>query len=335
MRKILTSIIKPSGTTARWLILLALVALVAANSLGYLEPVRALIDQERYSFKVGQYQLTLYKIIKIFIALAVIFWFAAIVSDFGERRIDKLQKLGTGNKALIVKIFQIVLYFFAFLLALDVLGLDLTALTVFGGALGIGIGFGLQKITSNFISGMILLFEKSIEVGDLIELSDGTMGFVRHTGARYTRIETWDNKEVMVPNEDFITNRVTNLTFSNNMGRISIPVGVSYKSDIEKAHELILEAAMEHPQCLKDPQPACFLREFADSSVNFLLYFWVADVTKGRYRSHSDVMFSIWRKFKENDIAIPFPQRDLHIKDMPGSVVRDNPLRANRDTETP
>lgn len=118
----------------------------------------------------------------------------------------------------------------------------------------------------------------------------------------------------MIPNEDFITNRVTNWTFSNSKGRVEINIGISYESDIEKAMELILEAAKEHPRCVDDPEPTCYLREFADSSVNFLLFFWVADVTEGRFEPKSDVMRSIWKKFKEHNITIPYPQRDLHIK---------------------
>jgi len=118
----------------------------------------------------------------------------------------------------------------------------------------------------------------------------------------------------MIPNEDFITNRVTNWTFSNNKGRVAITISVSYESDIEKAMELILEAAKEHPRCVDDPEPTCFLREFADSAVNFLLFFWVADVTEGRYGPQSDVMRTIWKKFKVHNITIPYPQRDLHFK---------------------
>ena len=121
----------------------------------------------------------------------------------------------------------------AFLFSLDLIGLDIMTFTVFSGAVGIGIGFGLQKVTSNFISGLILLFEKSIEQDDLIELNDGTYGFVQHTGARYTLIETFDGKEIMIPNEDFITNRVINWTYSNSNGRVDIELGVSYNSDLE------------------------------------------------------------------------------------------------------
>ena len=208
----------------------------------------------------------------------------------------------------------VVVYFLAFLFALGVLGIDLTALTVFSGAVGIGVGFGLQKIASNFISGIILLFEKSVEEGDLVELSDGIAGFVRETGARYTLIETFEGHEVMVPNEDFITNRVTNWTFSNSRGRIDINIGVSYGSDLDKVATLLVEAANGHPRCSQSPAAECFLVDFGDNSVNFTLYFWVDDVIEGRKRPRSDVLFAIWRKFKENDIEIPFPQRDLHIK---------------------
>jgi len=199
------------------------------------------------------------------------------------------------------------------MLALNILNIKASSLAFFGGAIGIGLGFGLQKITSNFISGLILLFEKSIEEGDLVELENGVYGFIKNTGARYTLIETFDSKEIMIPNEEFITKNVVNWTYSNKQGRIDINIGVSYKCDIEKARELILEAAKEHKLCSVFPEPDCFLREYGDSSVNFLLYFWVDDVTKGRYEPQSDVMRSIWKKFKDNNIEIPFPQRDVHI----------------------
>ncbi|MBT6547667.1 MAG: mechanosensitive ion channel, partial [Gammaproteobacteria bacterium] len=217
-----------------------------------------------------------------------------------------------------------VIYLVAFLVGLDFVGIDLTTLTVFSGAVGIGLGFGLQKIASNFISGLILLMEKSIEEGDLIELSDGTFGYIRRASARYTLVETFDSKEILVPNEDLITSRVVNWTFSNSSARIEIELGVAYDSDIDLAHDLILAAAREHPRCAIKPEPACFLRFFGDSSVNFILHFWVEDVTLGRWPTQSEVMFSIWRKFKDNGIEIPFPQRDLHIK---------GPLNFNRSGE--
>jgi small-conductance mechanosensitive channel len=251
---------------------------------------------------------------KALITIIMFFLLTGIISEFGEKRIKAIKGIHSSNKALINKAFHIFVYFIGFLIGLNVLGIDLTAFAIFGGAIGIGIGFGLQKITSNFISGLILLFEKSIENGDMIELSDGTYGLIRKTSARYTLLETFEGREMMIPNEDFIINRVTNWTFNNRKGRLEINVGIAYESDMEKAMELILEAAREHPRCIDDPEPTCYLKEFADSSVNFMLFFWVADVSKGRYRAKSDVMLSIWKKFKEHNITIPFPQRDIYIK---------------------
>jgi small-conductance mechanosensitive channel len=252
--------------------------------------------------------------IKAIITIIMFFLLTGIVSDFGEKRIKSIKGIHSSNKALINKAFHIFIYFIGFMIGLNVLGIDLTAFAIFSGAIGIGIGFGLQKITSNFISGLILLFEKSIENGDMVELSDGTYGLIRKTSARYTLLETFEGREMMIPNEDFIINRVTNWTFNNRKGRLQIDIGVAYESDIEKARELILEAAKEFPGSIDDPKPACYLKEFADSSVNFMLFFWLADVSKGRYQAKNDVMLSIWKKFKENNISIPYPQRDIHIK---------------------
>ena len=252
--------------------------------------------------------------IKALITIVLFFLITGILTEFGEKRIKSIQGIHSSNKALINKAFHILIYFFGFIIALNILGIDLTAFAIFSGAIGIGIGFGLQKITSNFISGLILLFEKSIENGDMVELSDGTYGLIRKTSARYTLLETFEGREMMIPNEDFIINRVTNWTFNNRKGRLELNIGVAYESDIERAMELILEAAREHPRCMKDPGPSCYLKEFGDSSVNFMLFFWVEDVSSGRYRAKSDVMMSVWKKFKEHNITIPFPQRDIYIK---------------------
>jgi len=282
--------------------------------LDYLQPMKTFLDSDDLSFKIGTTRFSVYLLIKATVIVVLVFWITGILSEFGENRIKKIRGIKASNKALIVKAFQILIYFIAFIIGLDVLGIDLTTLAIFSGAIGIGIGFGLQKITSNFISGLILLFEKSVENDDLVELTDGTYGYIRHTSARYTLIETFEGKEIMIPNEDFITNRVTNWTYTNSKSRVAINIGVSYESDIEKAMELILEAAKEHPRCVDEPSPSCYLEEFADSSVNFILFFWLADVTQGRFEPRSDVLRSIWKKFKENNIVIPYPQRDLHIK---------------------
>ncbi len=314
MANIWISLIKPKGIYAKWFIFLTLVATVALGSTGYFDIVRQYLDTEALTFKAGSFEVSAYKALKSILIVILVFWGAAIASDFVEKRINKLKKVRAANRALFLKIVHIGIYIIAGLIGLDIVGIDLTTLTVFSGALGIGLGFGLQKIASNFISGIILLLEKSVEQDDLVELADGTYGFVKKASARYTLIETLDSKEILVPNEDLITSRVINWTFTNSKGRVEIPIGVSYDSDIEKARDIILESAKAHPRCIDDPEPKCYLRNFGDSSVDFILHFWVADVAEGRWIPQSEVMFDIWKKFHENGIEIPFPQRDLHLK---------------------
>ncbi|MGB1539887.1 MAG: mechanosensitive ion channel family protein, partial [Rickettsiales bacterium] len=260
---------KPGGWTASGLLFIVIGAVLGLSYTGYMDMLEAKLDAPPFSFMIGDYQLTAYKLLKGLLIVAVLFWGTATIAGFGEAHINRLTRIRASNRILLTKLFQIALYVAAFLIALDVMGIELTALAVFGGALGIGIGFGLQKITSNFISGMILLFEKSIEQDDLVELSDGTYGFIRKTSARFTLVETFDGREIMIPNEDFITNRVVNWTYSNKSGRVEITLGVSYGSDLEKAYELIVEAAREHPRCSSAYDVQCFLTDFADSSVNF------------------------------------------------------------------
>ncbi len=281
---------------------------------GWIAPLENLLSTEALTFTLGGRSFTVFLVIKAIVALILLAALARLLVEFGEGRIRALGAVNASNRELVIKAFQIGAYTLTFFVALEVIGVDITTFAVVGGAIGIGLGFGLQKIASNFISGLILLMEKSIEEDDLVELENGTMGFVRKTGARYTLIETFENRELMVPNENFITSQVTNWTFSNTLGRIDIDIGVSYGSDLEQVQALMLEAALEHPRCSSEPEPQCYLVDFAESSVNFRLYFWVADVVEGRLRPASDVRFSIWRKFQDNGITIPFPQRDLHIR---------------------
>jgi len=343
MKSFLLSVIKPSGLWARILVFLTLAGIVGAGVSGHFDVAREYLDTEALTYQVGNVRVSAYTILRAALVLALVFWTAAIIADIVDRRLGKLQRMRKTTRVLISKVFQISLYILAGLVALDMIGLDLTTLTVFGGALGIGLGFGLQKIASNFVSGLILLLERSIEEDDLIELTDGTSGFVRRTNARYILVETFDGKEVLIPNEDFITDRVTNWTLSSTKARVDVPIGVAYGSDLDKVHELILEAAQEHPQCLDEPKPFCFLREFGDSSVNFLLIFWIGNVADGRWAPQSDVMFAVWRKFQENGIEIPFPQRDLHIRsglpagrDADGGQTRETQAKAeDADIENP
>lgn len=311
-------VFKPSGGVAQLLILLLIGGLLYASSTGHLDALRDFLDDGRFSISIGPYELTAYKILKSVLIATMLFWVTAIVSSFGEKRIGAIRHIKRGTKVLLAKFFQILVYLIAFLIGLDLLGIELTTLAVFGGALGIGIGFGLQKITSNFISGLILLMEKTINQDDMIELQGGFSGFVRSINARFTLMETLDGKDIMIPNEDLITSQVVNWTYSNKRGRVEVNIRVAHDTDLDRAQELILEAAREHPRCMLDPEPGCFLNTFNESSIDFLLYFWVSDVTEGRLRPRSEVMFSIWRKFKAEGIEIPFPQRDLHLRSAEG-----------------
>ena len=159
-----------------------------------------------------------------------------------------------------------------------------------------------------------MLFERSIEEGDVVELESGVYGYVRNTTARYTLVETYDGKEIMIPNEEFIINRVTNWTYSNSRGRLELNIGVSYDSDLHKVREIIMDAVKSHPMTSNVEEPKVHLFEFGDSSVNFLIFVWSEDISNARYRMKSDILFKIWDDFKANNIEIPFPQRDIHIR---------------------
>ncbi len=308
------SFLKPSSTTGKFLFLGLLILFVYSIFNGHLQVLQSYLGRDEFTFTAGHYKISLYSLFSGFLLVLTSLWITAIVSSFIEGRILKLSRMRNSTRVLFTKIVQITLYFIAFLIVLRIIGIDLTVFSIFGGAIGIGLGFGLQKTASNFVSGVILLSEKTIDLGDLIELSDGTMGFVKRISARYTLLETFETKEIIVPNEDMMTNKVINHTLSNTAGRVDITVGVSYRSDIQKAYDLILEAVHEYQGTIKNPEPNCFLTGFGDSSVDFLLHFWVSDVKKGRFQPKSDVLFKIWQKFKDNDIEIPFPQRDLHLK---------------------
>jgi small-conductance mechanosensitive channel len=282
------------------------------NIINLLKPSLIFLDQ--YSITIANFKISPSLFIKSLGIILGFIWLTNLASDQLKNTIKNIKTLRGGTKEILLKAVDFSLYVIAGLIVLNILGIDLSTLAVFGGALGVGIGFGLQKITSNFISGLILLVERSIEIDDLIEIQGNEFGYIRKLGSRYTLLETYDGKEILIPNEDFITNKVINWTFSNKKGRIEINVGVSYDTDIKLVKTLMLQAANEHPRCLKDPSASCMLVQFADFSVNFKLHFFVEDVTEGRIETQSDVMFAIWDKFKAHNIEIPYPQRDVHIK---------------------
>jgi len=295
-----------------WFIAFVVMVVAALDVTGFLHPTTAYLNS--MAFDVGQFHLSVLNLVRGLVMLVVVFWIAGILSRTLESYLRRSSSLSYNSRELTVKFFTLVVYFIALLITLSAMGVDLTAFAVFGGAVGVGVGFGLQKITANFISGIMLLMEKSIQIGDLVELG-GITGWVRQLNIRYALLETQDGREVLIPNDEFISTRVTNWTHTNNMARIDITVGVGYDSDPAKVRELMLAAAREHPMCLKkkDREPSCFLREFGDSSLNFLLVFWIPDVHDGRMRPQSEVMISILKKFREAGIEIPCPQREVRV----------------------
>jgi len=251
----------------------------------------------------------------------VLFWLGRVSSNFGQKVIRAQQSLDMPTRELFAKLFEIALFFGVFVLLLQVLGLDLTALTVFGGALGVGLGFGLQQIASNFISGIILLIERSMSAGDYIELDDGRAGIIKDINMRSTTLETFDGKEIMVPNEAFITSAFTNWTRDDPRQRYEVEFSVAYDTDLHAVPPAVEEAVLKHPRVLREPEmPDCELRGFGDSGVNFAIEFWVDGLDDGPNNFSSDVLFLVWDALQDGGFQIPYPQREIRILGNPAGA---------------
>ena len=279
---------------------------------GWLDETIGFLDG--VSLAVGNIRISLFMLFKAAIAGAFFFWLGRLSNTAGKKVIRKQKSIDVPTRELFVKLFEIALFLVIFVMLLQVMGLDLTALTVFGGALGVGLGFGLQQIASNFISGIILLLERSLGIGDYIELEDGHSGTLKQLNMRSSTLETFDGKEIMVPNEKFITSRFINWTRDDPRQRYEVEFSVSYDSDLHQVKELVEEAVRTHPRVLSDPEsPDCELRGFGDNGVEFAVEFWVSGLDDGKNKFSSDVLFLVWDVLKENHITIPFPQRDVRI----------------------
>ena len=211
----------------------------------------------------------------------------------------------------------------AILFGLSTVGIDLTAFAVVGGAIGVGIGFGLQKIFSNFISGFILLLDKSIKPGDTINVA-GQYGRVETLSARYVSVITRDGIEHLIPNEEMIINRVENWSYSHDNIRLRIPIGIHYKSDLDKAIELCLKAAKNVKRVMTLPKPACLIKGFGDNSIDLEIRIWIIDPMNGCANVRSEVLIQVWRLFQEHGVEIPYPQRDLHLRTAPNEFFSKN-----------
>lgn len=289
--------------------------IAALNIFGWLTPVVTLLDG--WAVTVGSIRISPLTVVKIVVSLWLALWLANGLSKLVERRLERSGSTNAATRVLLAKVTRISLVMFAIIISLSAVGIDLTALAVFSGALGVGLGFGLQKIFSNLVSGVILLMDRSIKPGDVISLSN-TFGWINHLGLRYTSVITRDGTEHLIPNEELITQRVENWSFSNNLVRLRIPIGISYHSDVRLAMRLCTEAAGQVKRVKQDPEPRTQLIGFGDSSVNLELRIWIDDPPQGRANVISEVLLQVWDKFHEHAIEIPFPQQDLHVKSFLG-----------------
>jgi small-conductance mechanosensitive channel len=293
--------------------------IAALNILNWLTPARELLEGaelftiSRSAANPDGTVISLYTIVIWTLSLFLMLSAAVYLSGFLETRIRTIRALSPSLQVLFIKSLKIVLIGLAIIVAITSVGIDLTALAVFGGALGVGIGFGLQRVVSNLISGVILLLDKSIKPGDVIAIA-GTYGWVTALGGRYVSIVTRDGVEHLIPNEMLISERVENWTHTHSRTRLKVDVGVHYKSDIHQAIAICLEAAGETDRVLSDPEPKCLLIEFGDNSVNLQLRFWIQDAHNGVQNVKSAILLLIWDKFKAAAIEIPYPQRDLHLR---------------------
>ncbi len=286
--------------------------------LGLEEETTALLDG--IALPIGDYRLTALFVVKAALLLTGTIWLALVVGNFTEEKVNQSEELTPSIRVLIGKVAKIGLVVVAGVAALSAVGIDLTAFTVFSGAVGVGLGFGLQKVVSNFISGVIILLDKSIKPGDTISLGD-TFGWIRELRARFVSVITRDGREFLIPNEDFVTQQVINWSFSDKMVRLDVPFGVSYDSDPHVVSDLAINAALSVGRIDGARRPVCWLTAFGDSSLDFVLRFWIQDPQQGLTNIRGKVLLALWDAFKENGIEIPYPHRQVIMKGPPGGVV--------------
>jgi small-conductance mechanosensitive channel len=270
-------------------------------------------------FHLGRLPVTPSFVIKAVAFLVVLTSFSRFVRKFVQKEILVRTPWDVGQQYAVSRVLGYLIFVFGLVIGLQSLGVDLSSLVVLGGALGVGVGFGLQSIVNNFVSGLVLLVERPIRLGDRVEVGD-TYGDVIRIGGRGTWIRTNDNQIIIVPNSEFATKRVTNWTANDRSVRLSVPVGVSYSSNPEEIRDLLLEVAKRHPDVLATPAPEVIFEEFGDSSLNFVLRVFSINQVQTPLRLKSELYFSIFRSFAEHGIEIPFPQRDLHLRSISGPI---------------
>ncbi|WP_328598003.1 mechanosensitive ion channel family protein [Croceibacterium salegens] len=270
-------------------------------------------------FTVAETRFSVWSVLVVMMVVVGVLIAARIGTWMAKKSFARFHRLDPSQRLLGEKLVSIAVWAMAILIGIDVLGIDLTALTVFSGAFGLAIGFGLQKTFGNLIAGIILLMDRSIKPGDVIAIADQagneTFGQIRKIGIRAVSVTTRDEREYLIPNENLMINQVENWSYSSRQVRMQVPVGVGYHCDLRKAEALMLEAAAASKRVLKKPEPSVWLKEYGESSVNFIIHCWIVDPEEGVGNVRSEVLMKLWDLFQENDIEIPFPQRDINLRD--------------------
>jgi small-conductance mechanosensitive channel len=291
--------------------------LVILHIMGWLIPFIDYLNNIQLG--AGNIQFSLYGLLRAIFLGMVLLWFGRLCNRVGTQFIRQHDDLDVSAREVFIKLFEVILMIVVFFVLLQIIGINLTTLAVFGGAVGVGLGFGLQSIASNFISGIILLLDRSLLVGDYVELEDGRKGVIRQLSMRSATLETFDGKDIVVPNEKFITSSFTNWTHKDFKQRYSIEFQVAYKTDLHALFPLLRDTVAKHPQVISgddipiEERPDAEISGFGDHGVNILIEFWMEGVDDGKNRVGADLLLMIWDVLKEHVIEIPYPQRDIRM----------------------
>jgi small-conductance mechanosensitive channel len=286
--------------------------IVAALSiLGQLEPAVAALDS--VAFRFGTLRLTPLLVIKVTVFLGAALWLSNVASNFLEARIARSRDLTPSVQVLLTKMVRLLLMVVAVVAVMSAAGIDLSAFALFSGAIGVGLGFGLQKIVANFISGVILLADKSVKPGDLISIGDSS-GRISAMNTRYISVAAGDGREILIPNEDLVTQKVVNWTYTNRNMLVKVNFATNYDADPELVCRLAMEIAGKTPSVADFKPPNCLLTEFAETGMKFTLTFWIADLDAGMDNVRSEVMVALWQAFKRENIRVPYPVREIRVR---------------------
>ena len=295
---------------------------VTIHLLGLTESVSRVLDRAAISF--GDFRLSALTVINALVVTGLLIAGARLLSQIISARLARNEDISPTMRVLTAKLLQVILFSMAVIIGLKAVGFDLTGLAVFSGAVGVGLGFGLQKVVSNLVSGIIILLDRSIKPGDVISLGD-TFGWIEELGARYVSVVTRDGREYLIPNEDLVTGQVVNWSHTNNYVRLDLKFGASYADDPHKVSEIAIKAALGVGRVISSRRPVCWITGFGDSSVDYVLRFWIGDATGGLTNVRGQVFLALWDAFKEHGVSIPFPQREVRLLNQP-QVVGSQPV---------